>query len=440
VRWSPRIAAIAVCVGGAIAVSGCGGPGPSSCAPPVSSPTTLSGDDRRDPVVASDGGGGVVAVWESLTGGPVEAAARTATGSWSTATALSAPFGRAPSIGVSPDGSAVATWQIPMSRQTTAVQVADRNPIGGWTAPREVSAPRTHAREPQIGITGDRTTIVVWRRDTASGDTVIEVVERPPGGVWTPPTALSNPAVRSSRPRLAVAPNGAAALVWEQRDDDDVRAMASTRTLDGRWSAPAVLSRDGSAHEPDVGIGPTGAATAAWIEERGDRAAAVTASHPDLQADAWSAPAVVGEGSGLPRETSRPGRADTGADVAVSPDGRVAAAWTIVDADGLNRVEVATRGVDGAWTAPTALSKPGRTASGVHVAPLAGGSTIAAWEEIDGGLLGARVTRIEPTGITGCTDLTRALTETAAVRLVGGTAPTAVFVDFNRSRVQAIDL
>jgi hypothetical protein len=35
-----------------------------------------------------------------------------------------------------------------------------------------------------------------------------------------------------------------------------------------------------------------------------------------------------------------------------------------------------------------------------------------------------------------CADLTGARTESGAVRLVGGSAPSAVFVDFNRSRVQ----
>lgn len=377
-------------------------------------------------------------MWESLTGGPVEAAVHTPTGPWSTAAPLSAPFARFPSVAVNPTGAAVAAWQIPESVQTTAVQVATRDATGAWSPPFDVSPARRHAREPQIALTGNGTALLVWRRDTTGDDTVLEVTERPPDGQWTTPQTLSDPSVRSKRPRLAVAPNGAAALVWEQTVDGRLTVVAATRAGDGRWSAPLTLSGTTEAHEPDVAIGPTGTATAVWIDETENGVAVMAASHSGD--GTWSPPVAIGRGSALPHETPRPGRADTGADVAVLRDGRIAAAWTMVDS-GTNRAQTATTQPDGAWGAATALSKPGAAASGVQVTALAGGGAAAGWEELDGGLIRARVARLAPDGSAPlCMAVTTAVADSGAVRLVGGSAPTAVFVDFNRSRVQAAQI
>jgi hypothetical protein len=73
----------------------------------------------------------------------------------------------------------------------------------------------------------------------------------------------------------------------------------------------------------------------------------------------------------------------------------------------------------------------------VQVAVLAGGVAAAAWEELDGGLIRARVARLAVDGAPlVCADLSAARAESGAVRLVGGSAASVVFVDFNRSRVQ----
>lgn len=420
---------------GAIWMTGCAGAGPSRCAPSPSPPTTLSGDDRREPVIASDGGGGLVAAWESLTGGPVEASVRNPSGTWSAAAALSGPYARDPVVAVDPGGRAIAAWQVPLRGDTTAVQVATADDVGEWSDAFAVSTRGTHAREPQIAVAGDGTAVLAWRRDTGGDSTVIEVTERGISGLWTPPRTRSDPGLRSKRPRLAVAPNGAAVLAWEQTVEDRVIVVAVTRTSDGRWSEPRALSAGPEdAHEPDVAIGPTGAATTVWIEEAGDGAAVMATARPE--SGQWSPPVVIGRGSAVPYETPRPGRAETGADVASTADGRTVAVWTIVDGDH-NRAQSAALRRDGLWTTPTALSDPGAAASGVQVVGLAGGLTAASWEELDGGLIRARTARLTGDGVpVTCTDLTATRTESGAVRLAGGSAPTAVFVDFNRGRVQ----
>lgn len=425
---------------GAIGLTGCGTAELSSCATSGTAPTTLSGDDRRDPQIASDGGGGIVAVWESVTGGPIEASTRDAAGTWAPTRPLSARFARDPAIAVDPSGVAVAAWQLPKAEATTSVQVTSYSRERGWSEVSDVSPAGAHAREPQVAVTGAGTVVLVWRRDAPGPtQTVLEVVERRPDGQWDRPRTLSDPTARATRPRLAMSPTGSAALVWEQKADGRNTVMAATRTPDGLWSQAESLSTPTSRdQEPDVAIDARGNASAVWIGETDAGASVFAASHPDR--GSWSSPTVIGRGSAVPHETPRPGRADTGADIALLPDSRAVAVWTIVDGD-TNRAQSAATDPSGTWLPANSLSAPGVVASGVQVASLAGGSAIAGWEELDGGLLRARVARLDGQGRpAACTDLTGEPTDSGAVRVVGGSAPSAVFVDFNRSRVQVAEL
>ena len=420
----------------AVVLSGCVSPGRSACNAPDARPTTLSPADRRDPVVASDGGGGLVAIWESLTGGPIEASVRDAAGVWSPAVALSGRSARDPSVAVSPDGAVVAAWQVSASAETTTVQVATYAPGGGWSTPTDVSQPGRQTREPQVGLTADGTQILTWTRDTAADSAVVEVVERPAGTTaWTAARLLSDADGRAKRPRLAIAPNGAAAVVWEQTISGRRTARTATRSPDGLWSQQVQLTTDtADVSEPDVAIGPTGDVAAVWIDAAGDGAAVVAVTRPE--GGAWSAPTTIGRGSDVPHETARPGRAETGADIAVLPDGRIVAVWTIV-VDDANRAQSAATDPNRTWSPAGGLSRPHASASGAQVVALAGGVAAAGWEELDGGLIRARVARLDSQGSpTACADLTAATAESGAIRLVGGSAPGAAFVDFNRNRVQ----
>jgi hypothetical protein len=176
-----------------------------------------------------------------------------------------------------------------------------------------------------------------------------------------------------------------------------------------------------------VWIGRDDQGIAAFVSERTDGAA-------------WSAPRAVGRGSARPRELARPGRADTGPDVAILPDGRAVAAWTLVQ-DGANRLGTAIRDANGRWDTPIGQPGAGGPAGGAQVAPVAGGGALLAWEELDGGLIRARSQHIAVgDGTERCADLSTARSETGGVRLAGGSAPAGVFIDLNRGRVRAANL
>ena len=421
-----------------IVLGGCGG-GTSACVPPPTAPATLSGGDRRDPAVATDGGARAVAVWESNTGGPVEASMRTADRTWTASTSLSRAGARDPSVAMDPAGDAIAVWERQPVGMPRTIEASTAGPDGTWRSPVMVSAPGASAHDARVAVDGTGRAVVAWRRDTTGADAVIEVAEERADGTWGMPHAISAGGARARRPRLAVAPNGEAAIVWEQRVDRNHAVAAATRDAAGTWSGPALVSAGVRGdQEPDVAIGPLGFAVAVWIGRDDAGIGVFAAEHAD--GSTWSAPQAVGRGSDRPRELARPGRADTGADVAVLPDGRAVVAWTVVQ-DDANRLGTAIRDADGRWSAPAGQPGAGGPAGGVQVAPVAGGGALLAWEELDGGLIRARVQRITAgDGAERCADLSSARSETGGVRLAGGSDPAAVFIDFNRGRVRAADV
>ncbi len=411
--------------------------GPSSCAAPAVPPVTLSGDDRRDPVVATDGGADAVAAWESGTGGPIEASSRSG-GTWAAAATISRDGGRDPSVAMSPGGEATAVWQWQPVGESRTIEMATTRADGTWTAPAMLSTPGTTARDPQVAVDGAGRATVVWRRDAGDDDAVVEVAEQRPDGTWEMPHPISTEGTRARRARLAVAPNGAGAVVWEQRVGGVQGVAAATRGADGVWSTPTVVSTGvRGTQEPDVAVGPLGAAVAVWIGRDSGGIGVFTSMHGEDPG--WSAPVAIGRGADRPRELARPGRAETAADVTVLPDGRVVAAWTLLQ-DGANRLGVSIRDRAGRWAAPPSEPGAGGPAGGAQVVPAAGGGAMLTWEELDDGLIRARAQLVATGTGAGCSDLSSELAETGGVRSAGGSAPVAVFVDFNRGRVEAADL
>ena len=195
-----------------------------------------------------------------------------------------------------PGGEAVAVWQWQPVGGTRTIEVSTGRADGAWTAPAMLSAKGATARDPQVAVDGAGRATVVWRRDAGGDDAVIEVAAQRPDGTWEMPRPISAEGTRARRPRVAVAPNGAAAVVWEQRVDGVQGVAAATRGPDGTWSAPTVVSTGvRSTQEPDVAVGPLGAAVAVWIG-RDSRGIGVFTSLHD-EGTGWSAPVAIGRGA-----------------------------------------------------------------------------------------------------------------------------------------------
>lgn len=395
----------------------------------------LSDEHRKAPTVAASAGTTVVA-WETLTGAPIEATVRrhgTGADTWPRAVGVTERDARAPSVAVTPTGVALMAWQ-GYDGDTPVIRVA-RNRTDEWSRPIIVSAGGRGARDPQIGVDEAGHVTVAWLADVGTLDSVVQVATTAePDGPFGPPTQVGARG-QLRHLRLAVGADGTAAIAWASQRPE--RAVFAAGRHDGRWGQVTLLSEPGTTPiEPGVAAAPGGRAAAIWTAET-DAGAETTVA--EFVAGSWQRPTVVDRAAERAREMSRPGRADTAPAVTVLPRG-VAAAWARYS-PGQAQVRGATR-IDGDsggdWSDAGDLSYPGSAAGGVHLIGAAGATGLAAWEELDGGLLRARVGRVGDAG--GCVDLAPSAGETGGVRLAGLANPTAVFVDFARSRVMAVDL
>ncbi|MBB4665059.1 HtaA domain-containing protein [Conexibacter arvalis] len=128
------------------------------------------------------------------------------------------------------------------------------------------------------------------------------------------------------------------------------------------WTGPAPLPASEAAPYPSVALDADGTATALWLQNRGEQSLKA-ATKP--AGGSWSQPVTL------------PGSYATSlrAQLAVAPDGSATAVWRNDD-----RIQAATRGADGTWSAVETISAAGESPSSAPALTLdADGTATAAW-------------------------------------------------------------
>lgn len=392
----------------------------------------MSDDRRVEPVVAGNGIGSTVAAWRTTTGQPVEVRTHGPGGGWGPRHTVGGRNARDPAVAVAPDGTAVVL-----------VQAYDRNRRAAITAYTSrddfhtavvVSPGDAGARRPQVAVDARGRATAIWVRDVGARSGVVQAAVQQSGGRWGAPVTISDEG-HIEGTSLAVAPDGTAIAAWEVGSGGRKRIVGALRREDGRWTAADALSEPSVySTDPAVAAQNGGRAAALWLQ---DRSGGVAETRAIVATDGeWGTPVTVDTGDALPLEVARPGRAWLGPAAVIAPDGRLTAAWPLTW-DGVTRVR--TSSLEGsAWRTPETISGAADQAAGVTMALGPGGRPVVGWEEIDHGLLRARVAFVD--ALERCVDLNAPTGETAGVDLAGGTRPVAVFVDLNRSRIVAVDL
>ena len=163
---------------------------------------------------------------------------------------------------------------------------------------------------------------------------------------WTLPQALSSPSVKATGPRLAVAANGDATVMWRQRSASGVvRMVASTRFGGGPWSSPTSVSGGGTANKTQhaLAMNPVGGAVAVW------RSGRQIQFSRHLSGSGWT-PHKALTGTTRPR---------FGPDVAMDSRGDVTVVWSeLVTTSKLRRwvVKAVQRHPGGGWGHPFEVS------------------------------------------------------------------------------------
>ncbi|WP_217914218.1 hypothetical protein [Miltoncostaea marina] len=371
----PRARAVAAA---AVAAAALAAPAGGAAAPAVLPPADLSapGATVGDAVAALDGAGAATVVWERRAGDAtsVVAATRAPGGAWGAPAPLSAAGRRAgsPAVAVAPDGGAVAVWRRDDGGGRATIEAAVRPAGGAFGAPVALSAPDAlGALRPRVAIAPSGAAAAAWLRFDGQ-HTLVEVATRPPGGAFGAPRTVSAPGADALAPAVAVDGAGRATVAWNRADGAGSVVQVARGDGAAGFTAPADASRPGAtAFGAAVGVAPSGAGVLLWSEVAADGATVVVTT--PLGADG---------GPGAPATISPEGDAST-AQVAVDGAGRAIATWRL-QAGGRSVVQAAERPAGGAWGAPVDLSAPGVPAADPRPALDAAGRAAITWRRADG--------------------------------------------------------
>ena len=259
---------------------------------------------------------------------------------------------------------------------------------GGPPAAADLSPPAEMAAGPDVEVAADGTATVVW---SARGASSFSVFARriAPDGTPGPISQLSAAGGDALTPRVAVAPDGKATVVWIRHDGADFRIQAR-RISPGGAPAAETLTLSGSgqdAMEPQVEVAPDGEATVVWKRFDGFHyLAQVRQIAPD-----GTAPAPAQRLSEAGKDAAEP-------QVAVAGDGTATAVWSRFDGEDsiVQERRIEPSGTLGAVTA--SLSVPGESAIEPQVeVGLNGGATVI-WNRFDGANWIVQGQRLSPAG------------------------------------------
>jgi hypothetical protein len=343
-----------------------------------------SGDTLRTPGYAQtvmDSAGNALAVWREGTAGNVRnavwASRYPAGGAWSAAATIDNPVGNAvqPQIAITPGGVAVAAFS--QSNNGATVDALATRFDTAWGSVQTVnSSAGTNATDAQVAVGPDGAAIVVFDQSDGVSPRA-RVNGSSAAGAWGSPSILGGPSAFT--PQVAVAANGQAVMAWKQATGAGgfTSAFWASRNIGAGWSTPVQVSAiSGNLGSIQVAADAVGNAIAVWQDTSGARQA-VFASRLDAASGNWSTAQTLNDGTNnafLP-------------EIAVDATGTMLVVWYEASdaAQALGIVDVgvvANRFVaaGGAWSGATVVQPHGAPAGQLpNVAADAAGNAIAVW-------------------------------------------------------------
>lgn len=354
---------------------------PTSAPADAAQPDDLSGaaEMAAGPDVAVAPDGTATVVWSARSGGAhVVFARRLAADGAPGATRQLSASGQdalAPRVAVAPDGTATVVW---MRHDGNNFRIQARRLTPGGTpgeATRTLSGEGQDAAAPQVDVAPDGEATVVWKRWDGFRYLVQVRGIAADGTSGAPSQRLSEPKQDAVEPRVAVAADGTATVVWSRFDGEDsivqTRQVADDGTLEGTIDDLSAAGE--SAIQPQVDVGPGGEATVIW--NRFDGASWIVQSE---RISPSGAPA------GAVRNISAAGRSAAEPQLAVDPEGAATVVWDRFDGSSF---VVQARRLDPAGApvgSPLNLSASGRDAADPRLALAPDGDATVLWSRFDG--------------------------------------------------------
>ncbi len=352
-------------------------------------PVSLSdpGQSAENPQVAIGSDGATTVVWSRKNDGysnVVQTRTRPAGSDTFAATVNLSASGQAqnsvsPQVVITADGATTIVWDLYNSGPNGLIQARTR-PAGSDTfaAPVNLSAVIDNADPPQVAVAADGTTTVVWHRNQGVNDT-IQARTRPAGSDTFAATVSLSPGPNVSNPQVAVAADGATTVVWTLWNGDSNVVQARTRLAGSdTFAAPVSLSDPGqSAENPQVAIGSDGATTVVWSRKNDGYSNVVQTRTRPAGSDTFAATVNL-SASGQAQNSVSP-------QVVVAANGATTIVWDLYNSGPNGLIQASTRpaGSD-TFAAPVNLSAVMDNADPPQVAVAADGTTTVVWHRNQG--------------------------------------------------------
>ena len=244
----------------------------------------------------------------------------------------------------------------------------------------EATGPFYAAVDHQVAMNARGDGIVVWQKADAGGNTIWANTYTTAGG-WAGATLIgSNPGVQATHPRVAIAANGNAVVVWEATTVFNPAPLNRRRdvrsnyfTPGGGWSGNVLVEQNDGASpfwldsmDARVTISDTGVALVVWTQYDQFDTTNNSVLYATGSSGNWSTSNVVAGGN-----ATLPALAGSG-------DGSAVAAWIQSTASGLHIN--ASRFTGATWTPPETIDHDAQDASSPAVAINATGEAVAVWQ------------------------------------------------------------
>lgn len=352
----------------------------SSTLPPLSA--TGSGSAK----VVMDNGGRALAVWLALRAGSsitndLVARRYEPTGGWSTPQTLEARDGDVTRFELAMDassGRAAVLWAQASDTSTSAAWSRHFDPAGGWTPVQALSTPTGRVAVMSVGLDLQGNAVATWSQLDGSRFNIWGA-RGSAAGTWGTAQLIENVDELSridGNPRIAVAPQGDAVVVWQASGGTLANRGTWTNryTAGGGWGTASQLVSVSGGSAPDIAMDANGNAVMVWTQidvvSATEMYALVQAKR--YQAGAWGAPLQVARELGANSVLST-----------VHVEMNAAGAALVVWGQGDESIRATIAPAGGSWPAPSIVKPVGSrsAASGVRAAIDTQGNAFLAWSQ-----------------------------------------------------------
>lgn len=334
----------------------------------MAQPLTTGAGHSQSPSIAMDALGRAVAVWRHEDNGVTTVrASRHAPGAgWSTPEVLG--NGSVPQVAMDAAGNAIAIWG-DLQGGYWSVWTRRGAPDGTW-GPAEVidaGSPATDRAHLAMNAQGDA--VVTWMQEDPDASYYNIWVNRyVPGTGWRGARQLEQLDQPTLDPVVAVAPGGAATVVWTQSNGNVHKVRASQSTRSGSWSAPMIL---------DTGTRST---SNARVAAAGDGSFMALWTQPGAFIEVWSRRFQPGSGWGAAMRVDAAPNGVYDAELAMGASGAAVAVW--VQNGATDNAVWSSRHVPGSgWSTPVRVENVPRNPTRPMVTMDAAGNALAVWHQ-----------------------------------------------------------